>query len=183
MNDFTLHDLNSAPEESKPLLEQSCRVFGMIPGLHAVMAEAPGVLNAYQTLHELVMVSSFDNDERTVVWQSINVEHACHYCVPAHTGIARSMQVSEGLIEALRNESPLPTPKLETLRAFTLAVVRKRGKVSREDLDAFYKAGYGNRQVMEVILILSQKVMSNYINHIAETPIDEPFRPFEWKKE
>lgn len=54
----------------------------MIPGLHAVMAEAPGLLEAYQTVHELFVNSSIDKDEFTVVWQSINVEHACHYCVP-----------------------------------------------------------------------------------------------------
>lgn len=182
MTDFTLHDLQSAPAQSKPLLEGSVKAFGMIPGLHAVMAEAPGVLEGYKKLHELVLGSSFDNDEKTVVWQSINVEHACHYCVPAHTGIAKMMEVRDELTDALRNESPLPGVKLEALRAFTLAVVRKRGEVSQEDLKAFIDAGYGQRQVLEVILVVSQKVMSNYINHIAQTPVDEPFRKFEWHK-
>lgn len=182
MTDFTLHDIESAPEQSKPLLENSQKGFGMIPGLHAVMAEAPGVLDGYQKLHQLVLDTSFDNDETTVVWQTINVEHACHYCVPAHTGIAKNMKVSDDIINALRDETPLPSDKLEALRTFTLAVTRKRGNVSREDLDAFYQAGYSHRQVLEVILVLSQKVMSNYINHIAETPVDEPFQKFAWKK-
>ena len=182
MTDFTLHDQNSAPEESKPLLENSQKAFGMIPGLHAVMADAPTVLDGYQKLHELVLNTSFDNDETTVVWQTINVEHACHYCVPAHTGIAKSMKVSDDIINALRDETPLPSDKLEALLTFTLAVVRKRGEVNSEDLNAFYEAGYQRSHVLEVILVLSQKVMSNYINHIAETPVDEPFQKFAWKK-
>lgn len=182
MTDFTLHDQNSAPEKSKPLLENSQKAFGMIPGLHAVMADAPTVLDGYQKLHQLVLDSSFDNDETTVVWQTINVEHACHYCVPAHTGIAKSMKVSDDIINALRDETPLPSDKLEALRTFTLAVVRKRGEVNSEDLNAFYEAGYERSHVLEVILVLSQKVMSNYINHIAETPVDEPFQKFTWKK-
>ncbi|WP_203299084.1 carboxymuconolactone decarboxylase family protein [Marinobacter sediminum] len=182
MTDFTLHDTNSAPEKSKPLLENSQKAFGMIPGLHAVMADAPTVLDGYQKLHQLVLDSSFDNDETTVVWQTINVEHACHYCVPAHTGIAKSMKVSDDIINALRDETPLPSDKLEALRTFTLAVVRKRGEVNSEDLNAFYEAGYQRSHVLEVILVLSQKVMSNYINHIAETPVDEPFQKFAWKK-
>ncbi len=182
MTDFTLHDTNSAPEKSKPLLENSQKAFGMIPGLHAVMADAPTVLDGYQKLHQLVLDSSFDNDETTVVWQTINVEHACHYCVPAHTGIAKSMKVSDDIINALRDETPLPSDKLEALRTFTLAVVRKRGEVSSEDLNAFYEAGYQRSHVLEVILVLSQKVMSNYINHVAETPVDEPFQKFAWKK-
>jgi alkylhydroperoxidase family enzyme len=182
MTDFPIHDVESAPEESKPLLENSLKGFGMIPGLHGVMAEAPGALEAYQKLHQLVLDSSFDNDEKTVVWQTINVENACHYCVPAHTGIAKMMEVSDDIIDALRDEAPLPSDKLEALRTFTLAVMRKDGNVSKEDLDAFYKAGYNHRQVLEVILVLSQKTLSNYINHIAETPVDEPFKKFEWQK-
>lgn len=182
MTDFTLHDKDSAPEKSKPLLENSQKAFGMIPALHAVMAEAPGILEGYQKLHELALDSSFDNDETTVVWQTINVEHACHYCVPAHTGIAKSMNVSDDIINALRDETSLPNDKLEALRTFTLAVTRKRGEVSSEDLNAFYEAGYERRHVLEVILILSQKVMSNYVNHIAETPVDEPFKKFAWEK-
>lgn len=182
MPDFPKHDEKSAPEKSRPLLEGSRKTFGMIPGLHAVMAEAPGVLEGYKKLHQLVLDSSFDNNEKTVVWQTINVEHACHYCVPAHTGIAKMMEVSDDIINALRDETPLPKDRLEALRTFTLAVVRKRGEVNREDLDAFYGAGYRHRQVLEVVLVVSQKVMSNYINHIAETPLDEPFKKFEWHK-
>lgn len=182
MADFKLHDIESAPEKSKPLLEKSLKGFGMIPGLHAVMAESPSVLNAYQTLHQLVLDSSFDKDETTVVWQTINVENACHYCVPAHTGIAKMMEVSDDITNALRDETPLPNARLEALRTFTLAVMKKQGNVSKEDLDAVYGEGYNHQQVMEVILILSQKVLSNYINHIAKTPIDEPFKKFEWEK-
>lgn len=182
MTDFKLHDQSTAPKASKPLLEESVEAFGMIPSLHAVMAEAPGVLEGYKHLHKQVLNSSFDNDEKTVLWQTINVEHACHYCVPAHTGIAKSMKVSDDIINALRDETPLPNDRLEALRTFTLAVVRKRGNVSKSELQAFYDAGYTQRQVLEVILGVSQKVMSNYINAIAETPVDEPFKKFEWEK-
>jgi alkylhydroperoxidase family enzyme len=182
MTDFKLHDQNSAPQASKSLLEESANSFGMIPGLHAVMAEAPALLEGYQQLHRLVMETSFDNDEKTVLWQTINVEHACHYCVPAHTAIAKSMKVSDEVIDALRNETALPNAKLETLRTFVLAVVRKRGEVSTQELNDFYDAGYAQQQVLEVILGVSQKVMSNYVNHIAKTPVDEPFKKFAWAK-
>lgn len=182
MPEFTLHDQASAPDAAKPLLADSQKSFGMIPGLHAVMAEAPAVLEGYKQLHRLVMETSFDNDEKTVLWQTINVEHGCHYCVPAHTGIAKSMNVSDDITNALRDESPLPNARLEALRTFVLAVVRKRGEVNEEDLGAFYDAGYAQCQVLEVILGVSQKVMSNYINHIARTPVDQPFQKFAWTK-
>ncbi|WP_341303712.1 carboxymuconolactone decarboxylase family protein [Pseudomonas sp. TMP25] len=182
MTAFTLHDQNSAPEAAKPLLEKSKKAFGRVPGLHAVMAESPELLNGYQVLHGLFLDSSFDADEKTVVWQTINVEHACHYCVPAHTGIAKSMKVSDEVNNALRDETPLPSAKLEALRDFTLAMVRQRGELEAAQLDAFYAAGYRQQNVLEVILGLSQKVMSNYTNHLAQTPIDQAFQVFAWEK-
>jgi alkylhydroperoxidase family enzyme len=182
MIEFQIHDETTAPEASKSLLADSKKNFGMIPGLHAVMAEAPGLLEAYKTVHELFANSSLNKDEITVVWQTINVEHACHYCVPAHTGIAKNMAVADAITDALRNESPLPNERLEALRDFTLSVVRGRGDVDELAVQAFLDAGYTRRQILEVVLGVSQKAMSNYTNHLANTPVDAPFRKFEWHK-
>jgi alkylhydroperoxidase family enzyme len=182
MTTLKVHNIESAPEESKPLLEGSLKGFGMIPGLHGVLASSPQLLKAYQTLHELFTNTSFNPEELTVVWQTINVEHECHYCVPAHTAIAGMMKVDEAITEALRNETPLADSKLEALRTMTLTIVRNRGNVSQADLDAFYAAGYSEQQVLEIILGVSQKVISNYTNHIAHTPVDAPFEKFAWSK-
>lgn len=182
MTTLTIHDVDSAPEQSKELLEASLKANGRIPGLHGVLAGAPGLLEAYQTLHKLFVDSSFNADELTVVWQTINVEHECHYCVPAHTGIAHMMKVDQGLIDALRDGEAMPTQKLQALHDTTLAIVRKRGYLSDEELAAFYKAGYEERQLLEIILGLSQKVISNYVNHIAKTPVDKMFEQYAWQK-
>ncbi len=182
MTEFTLHTEESAPEESKPLLAKEKKTYGMIAGLAAVMAEAPGILEAYKVVGDLFKNSSFDEDELTVVWQTVNVEHDCHYCVPAHTWIAKNMGVSDEISDALRNETPLPNARLEALRAFTLNVVRNRGNVNDNAVQAFLDADYTKRQILEVILGISQKVMSNYTNHLANTPVDAPFMKFDWQK-
>ncbi len=181
MSKFKVHTNETAPEKSKVLLEKSQKEYDMIPNLHGVLAEAPGLLEAYKTLGELFTNSSFNNDELTVVWQTINVEHGCHYCVPAHTAIAHGMKVDSEITEALRNRTKLPNEKLHALHDFTLSMVRSRGNVTEAELEAFYNAGYTKRQVFEVILGLSQKVISNYSNHIAETPVDKPFEKFAWE--
>jgi alkylhydroperoxidase family enzyme len=182
MTTLKVHTIQSAPEDSKALLENSQKAYGMIPGLHGVLAGAPGLLQAYQTLHELFINTSFNDEELTVVWQTINVEHACHYCVPAHTGIAAMMKVDDSISESLRNETTLANSKLEALRTMTLSIVRNRGDVAQEELQAFYTAGYGEQQVLEIILGLSQKIISNYTNHIANTPVDSAFKKFAWSK-
>lgn len=183
MTTLKVHNIETAPEGSKSQLEESVKSFGMLPGLHGVLAGSPELLKAYKTIHELFTQTSFNKEELTVVWQTINVEHACHYCVPAHTGIANMMSVDESLSEALRNRTAMPTKKLQILHDFTLKVVRNRGHVTQKDLNTFYEAGYGERQVLEVILGLSQKLISNYSNHIANTPVDAPFQKFAWSKE
>ena len=183
MTDFTIHTLESAPEESRPFLEDSLKSFGRVPGLHGVMAEAPALLEGYKALHKLfAQDTSFDKDELTVVWQAINVEHECHYCVPAHTGIAKMMKVEDAISDALRNETPLPNARLEALRTFTLQVVRQRGDVTDRQVQTFLDAGFTRRQILEVVLGVSQKVMSNYTNHLAHTPVDKPMQAFAWKK-
>ncbi|UTW05253.1 carboxymuconolactone decarboxylase family protein [Amphritea atlantica] len=178
MNNLTIHTLETAPEASKPLLQNSIRNFGSVPSLHGVMAESPVVLEAYQMLHKWFQESAFNAEELTVVWQTINVEHGCHYCIPAHAAIAKMMKVDDALTTALRNQQPMPSPQLQALHDTTLLIVRNRGRVSEDDIAAFYAAGYSQKHLLDIILGLAQKVMSNYINHLADTPIDERFAAF-----
>ncbi|MEL0636901.1 MULTISPECIES: carboxymuconolactone decarboxylase family protein [Marinomonas] len=181
MSEFTIHTLDTAPEASKSLVEGSIKANGFLPNLHAVMAEAPGLLEGYQVLHKLFSESSFNAEELTVVWQTINVEHECHYCVPAHTAIANMMKVDPAITEALRNQEAMPTEKLQVLHETTLSMTRGRGVLTQEEMTRFFDAGYTHRQMLDIVLGLAQKVMSNYTNHLAETPVDSAFEKFDWK--
>lgn len=179
---FQLHNQTTAPEASQPLLANSIKNFGMIPNLHAVMAESPAVLESYQILHELFQNTSFDAEELTVVWQTLNVAHECHYCVAAHTGIANMMKVDAAITEALRNGTEMPNSKLQVLHETTLELARERGRPSAQTLSAFYHTGYTQRHLLEIVLGISQKVLSNYTNHLAETPVDKVFEAFVWQQ-
>ena len=179
---MTIHTIETAPEGSKELLLQSKKAHGFIPNLHGVLAEAPTALAAYIDLHKHFMKSSFDKDQLTVVWQTINVEHDCHYCVPGHTGIAKAMKVDDAIIDALRNQTAMPTEKLQALHLMTLSMTRNRGIVSQQELTDFYAAGYSQSHVLEIILGLSQKVISNYTNSVAATPLDSSSEKYVWTK-
>lgn len=182
MTSFTIHSEETAPVASKAMLVDSQKLYGMIPGLHGVMAEAPALLEGYKKVHDLFQASSFNNDELTVVWQTVNVENGCHYCVPAHTGIAKGMGVDDAISDALRNSTPLPNAKLEALRSFTLSLIRSSGNVDDAAVQEFLDAGYTRKQILEVVLGYAQKVMSNYTNHLAGTPVDAAFKEFEWQQ-
>jgi len=68
--------------------------------------------------------------------------------------------------------------KLETIRAVTLSIMCNLERVLQTELKAFYAVKYQKRQVLEIVLGLSQKVISNYTNHISNTPITATFHPF-----
>ena len=179
--EFPFHDLETAPEKAKPLLRQLLEHSGP-NGFYAVTAESPETLSAYNALHQAFMATSFSNEEKTIVWQTINVENECNFCVPAHTFMAKSMMVSDEVSNALRDETPLPNAKLEALRDFTLLMLRNRGNASDAEITAFLDAGYTHRNMLEVVLGMAQKTISNYVNHLARSPSDKQYQNHAWTK-
>ncbi|MGE0392075.1 MAG: carboxymuconolactone decarboxylase family protein [Vicinamibacterales bacterium] len=172
---YTVHSIESAPAASKDTLAAVARAYGFLPNLMGVMAEAPAALKAYPTLIGLFDQTSFTPTERQVVLLATSVENGCDYCVAAHTVIAGMQGVAGEVVQAIRAGQPLADTRLEALRRFTIAVVGSRGRVSDADTTSFLGAGYTLGQVLEVVLGVAIKTLSNYVNHIAETPIDGAF--------
>jgi AhpD family alkylhydroperoxidase len=182
MTTFTIHTPDSAPAESKERLEGFQQRRGLIPNLYGVLAEAPIALEAYETLGSLLMRSSFTPTERHVVWFTINAYHDCHYCMAAHTFLAKGEKVPEDVIATARAVGFYEDPKLEAIRVFTLSLVENRGWASPEDLEAFLAAGLTKQNVLEIVVVIAHKVLSNYTNHLVSTPVDDAFKRFTWTK-
>ena len=180
MTEFTIHTLESAPEASKPTLEEAKKAYGAVPNLHAVLAEAPAALEAYDALWKAFGRTSLSPIEKQVVYLTSSYENECHYCMAGHSVLARMAGMESAAIEALREGTPLPDPKLDALRGFAREVVTSRGRVSEETVSAFLAAGYTRQSVLEVILGISVKVLSNYTNHIANTPFDPFMKDTAW---
>lgn len=183
MISFTTHTLESAPAAARPLLESAKAKLGFIPNLYGNLAEAPEALQAYFDLSAQFDKTSFTPVERQVVLLAISTENNCEFCVAAHSLIARKMvKVPDAIVEALRQFTLLPDAKLDALANFTRAVVRDRGFVAPGALEAFLKAGYTRRQVIEVVLGVSMKTLSNYVNHLTGTKTNPEFAAETWKR-
>ena len=182
MATFNIHNVETAPEKSKKFLEGAKTKYGMVPNLLGLLAESPVAVETYETLADLFSKSSLRPTERNLVWLTINYENNCHYCMAAHTGIAKSQKVDDAIIEAIRNGESLDDPRLESLRSFTRSLVVNRGWVDGEQVDAFLATGFTKENVLDILVGISHKVLSNYSNHIATTPIDAPFKKFAWEK-
>jgi alkylhydroperoxidase family enzyme len=85
------------------------------------------------------------------------------------------------VLAALRDQRPLSDKKLDALRTLVLSVLRHRGWVPEGELEQAAEAGYTQRHVLDVLTIVALKTLSNYVNHIAHTPLDPQFASQAWK--
>lgn len=178
--DFPLHDQDTAPDGGAEALQQAEKAFGFAPNLIRVLAEAPSAANAYLALGGQLEASSLSQVEQQVVLLTTSFENGCDYCMAAHSTVATMVDMNEDVLEALRAGHPLPDERLEALRAFTTTAVRQRGRLEAGDLRSFLDAGYTRRNILEVLTGIAMKTLSNYTNHIADTPVDEQFEPQRW---
>lgn len=183
MSQFQIHSILTANATARPLLEGSLKKYGFVPNLHGGLATAPAALKAYIELTALFEQTSFSPTERQVILLAISIENHCTYCVAAHSTIAKQMAKADpGIVEALRNGKPLPDSKLDALAGFARALVNNRGVVCGQTLDKFITAGYSRAQVLEVVLGVAFKTLSNYTNHIIDTPLDTAFQAEAWQQ-
>ena len=177
---FPIHSIESAPEASRDSLEYVQAKFQMVPHLAGVMAASPALLRSYTTLQDnLEKHGGLTPAENNVVQLSIALENECQYCVAGHTMAGKMFfENTDDELAALRSGSKLPAAKLDALRTFALAVYETQGRVEDAQLEAFLAAGYTRAQALDVVANVSAKVMSNFANQLARTPVDVPFAAF-----
>jgi len=180
INGFKLHDPSTAPTDSTETLDRVQKSWGLVPNLHRVLAESPAALEAYATLWSIAEKTSFTPQERNIAYIAIIYENECTYCMAGHTNLSRMAKVEPEAIAAVREGRLIADPKLEALRQFVAKVTRNRGVVSEADVSAFKTAGYDNRAMLDVLVLAATKLISNYTNHLAQTPLDAFMKGAEW---
>jgi uncharacterized peroxidase-related enzyme len=172
MTDFTLHTAQTALPEAAAKLAQIEKAWQFVPNLHRILATSPETLEGYDTLFGLVGKTTLTPAEQQVVFLTVNYENECEYCMAGHSVLAKMAKVPADAIAALRENAKLADARLQALHAFAQAVVRERGRVGDAAVAAFLAAGFTKRNVLEVVLVVATKTISNYVNHIAHTPND-----------
>ena len=167
MIDFTFHTLETAPEASKSMLTNIKEVYGFVPNLFAYMAEAPASLEAYLTLNKLIEATSFTPAQQQVALLAASVQNQCEFCSVAHRAIGKMKQTSQQTLDALDSGKEIEDKKDAALAAFTQAIVETRGRPEEATIEMFLTAGFTKQNILEVMLIVSIKTLSNYTNHLT----------------
>lgn len=180
---FELHSIESAPEAIKPELEAAQKTYGSIPNLYRGFASNPATLKIYLGFNEaLEKYGCLTPIEQQVVYLTVSAENGCTYCVGAHSVLADMSNMPDQILSELREEKELSDQKLNTLRNITLSAMEHNGWIPEDEIKDFQSAGYGEEHLLEVLTILAQKTLSNYYNHIAQTPLDTMFESRVWKR-
>lgn len=169
--------IDSANARQKPILEEVIKKNGRLPNMYANMVNSPGLLETYLHGYDVFRKESgFTPVEQEVIFLTLSYENACNYCMAAHSFIAEKMsKVPPEVIESIRKGEIINNPKLQTLSSFTKEMFITRGRPSLEAIDNFKKAGYDERKILEIILALAVKTLSNYSNHVFDTVVDDIF--------
>lgn len=178
---FTYHTKDTAPEASKPLIDQTVAEFGGLISLHALFAESPVTYESYQKAFDLFLKhSSFTPLEAQVVFMTSNFINRCHYCMAGHTMMMKLAKMPDDVIDDLREGRKLADPKLAALQSFARELLEKRGHIGDDRLQAFLDAGYDRKAALDVLTGLAAKLISNFTNALAHTRLDRGMDKYAW---
>ncbi len=179
LSPLTLHTANGV---ARSMLESAKRSLGFVPNMYSNMAHSPNLLAIYQGGYGAFRSADrFSPAEQEVVFLTISRYHGCAYCVATHSLIAdRTSGVPRDVLAAIRSGGEIPDPRLRALAEFTWILVDSRGAPGHADLEAFRAAGYEDRHVLEIVLAIAVKTLSNYTNHLLHTETDPAFAAYAW---
>ena len=169
---FISYDRETAPAASREPLAENERKFGFIPSPLARLAVSPLALQT-----ALASLSAFEHSslaplEREVLAMTMAVKNGCHYCVALHRRFLKMLDAPAGTSEALEEQRPLESPKLEAVRVFTLSLLEHTGDVTDAAWQQFLAAGFDRAGALEVVVGVAAYTLTTFANRLTEAPLD-----------
>jgi alkylhydroperoxidase family enzyme len=181
MPNYPVYSIASAPDKSKPALEQLQQAFGVVPNIVGAIANSPKLINSLVGLFQQVHSPGLTEPENQIVLLTDAVTNSSQYAVAFHTALALQQGISSEDTTAIR-ERRLPTDKrFAALSKLAKTLIEKRGHLSDQELDSFLAAGFTKEEVLEVIAIVAASTITNYAGTIANPPLEDPFRQYAWQ--
>jgi uncharacterized peroxidase-related enzyme len=171
---ITPASIETSPEASQPLLQAVKKQLGSAPNLFRVVANSPAALEGYLGLHGALAKGKLDGGTRERIALAVAEINGCNYCLAAHSYLAKNLaKLNDAEIAANRNGSSYD-PKSDAAVQFAVKVARERGHVANNDLEMVRAAGFGDAEIIEIVLHVALNTLTNYVNEVAETDIDFP---------
>ena len=180
MSRYPVHTIASAPEQSKPVLEQLQQTFGMIPNIAAKMAASPVLINGFIGVFERVHASSLTEPQIQTLLLTNAVTNASEWPVAFHTALALQQGVDRADVVAMR-EGRLPRDAgLAALSLLARTLIEKRGRLAAADQERFFEAGFSAGQLLEVIAVVAASTITNYTASVTQPALEAQFEEHAW---
>jgi alkylhydroperoxidase family enzyme len=181
MTCFPVHTIESAPERSKPAMQQLQSAFGMIPNLIGAISTSPVLLNSLAGLFGNVHGGSFTEAQVQIVLLTDAVTNDSPWAVAFHTALALKEGIDPADVQAIRDGCLPKDRKFAVLSGLAKTMIEKRGRLDNEDINRFLAAGFGKDHVLEVIAAVAASTITNYTGSITKPPLEAPFREHAWR--
>ncbi|RMH31875.1 MAG: carboxymuconolactone decarboxylase family protein [Nitrospirae bacterium] len=160
--------------EVDEVLESVGRQLGFVPNVLKEMSINPTVLHVYLKGQETLVRGQLTPKEQQAVQLMVSVFNDCQYCQAAHRWLGMQVGVSPSDVQALlAGGIPTGDPALAAVARATKLLLENKGWLDPEVLSTLASEGVDRARLYEIIALIGLKTISNYINHIAHTPIDE----------
>jgi uncharacterized peroxidase-related enzyme len=174
VNRLKVHDVTSAPEGAKPLLESVQKKFGRVPNLFGLMANSPAVLKGYLDVGADLADSGLPARLRELIAVFTAAWNECDYCFAAHTAAAKKFRYTDDQLKGMLRGEPLDDPKFTAAITFVRALLQSHGGVSEDEIAAVRAAGFNDAGIAELIAATAAQFYSNFMNRALETAVDFP---------
>jgi AhpD family alkylhydroperoxidase len=175
---FAEHTVESAPSAARRSMTATVRKMGYLPAPVARLANSPQLLDGFLKLSALFETTTLEPLARETVILTVATRNGCHVCVAMHTAKLTAMDADAAVIDALREQRPLPDERLDAIRAFTISVLDNAGAVPDAELRAFLDHGYTTRNALDVVLGIGAYTLSTLANRMTQAPLDEQLKAF-----
>ena len=171
-NTFSVLKREDVSEKNKQIFDQLKKQYGAVPNLYTTLAYSDNALEAYTDLESAKL--SFSPKEVEAINLVVSEVNGCMYCLSAHTLVAKGTGFSEAETIELRSGKAGFDPKLEALVALAKELTKNRGVKDETILNDFYAAGYTREHVVDLILLVGDRTISNILHAVTKVPIEFP---------
>jgi AhpD family alkylhydroperoxidase len=180
MSRYQVHTIESAPAQSKPVLQKLQQAFGLIPNIAATMAVSPVLINGFAGLFEQVHASSLTEPQIQSVLLTNAVTNSCAWAAAFHTALALKQGMHANDVNAIRRGELPEDAGLAALSRLAFSLIDKRGRLTELEKDCFLRSGFNAEQLLEVIAVVAASTITNYAASITLPPLEAPFEQFVW---
>jgi len=173
MSQFTVPTKETARQEAKGIFENLESKLGMVPNLYAFIGHSPNALASYLEYQQSQAKGTFKAKEREAVYLAVSEVNGCQYCQAAHTALGKMNGFTEEETLQLRAGTH-PDEKLNVISNLAAEIQRTKGKPAPELLQKFFDLGYDQTALVDLVALVSDKILANYLHNIAQFDIDFP---------